>query len=284
MAWQRKTPFGYEMRNGQIQICPDEADAIEFIYDAYRQGESFLKIATAMSELGIRYHQTTPEWNKNMVKRILENKKYIGCEGFPVIIAENIWQDVQEIRFDKTARYTRQSLCTEMVKRKIMCGECGATFSKETAINTSGTRWWHCSNPECTCSMKMKDDALEETISGLMGRLFTAPELLDYAECEDAPPAPEAVKIQNEIHRELGRPEFDEEYLITLIFACAAEKYAALSDRSDQRRAAGIKSLLHSRAAQTTFDAELFESAVYSLLITAGNTISLQLISGNILT
>ena len=74
MAWQRKIPFGYEVRGGLIQPHPQEADAVRYIFRQYQAGASLLAIAEDMTRQGIRYHRHTAEWNKNMVKRILENE------------------------------------------------------------------------------------------------------------------------------------------------------------------------------------------------------------------
>ena len=38
MAWQRKIPFGYEIRGGLIQPHPQEADAVRYIFGQYLAG------------------------------------------------------------------------------------------------------------------------------------------------------------------------------------------------------------------------------------------------------
>ena len=81
MAWQRKIPFGYMICGGLILPHPQEADAVRYIFGQYLAGASLLTIAEGMTRQDIRYHQHTAEWNKNMVKRILENAKYTGADG-----------------------------------------------------------------------------------------------------------------------------------------------------------------------------------------------------------
>ena len=68
MAWQRKIPFGYMIRDGLIQPHSQEADAVQYIFRQYLAGGSLLTIAEDMIRQGVRYHQHTAEWNKNMVK------------------------------------------------------------------------------------------------------------------------------------------------------------------------------------------------------------------------
>lgn len=78
MAWQRKIPFGYMMENGIPTRCEAEATAVQAIYAMYRSGSSYNQIASEMERRGVPYHAHTPQWNKHMVKRILENPRYLG--------------------------------------------------------------------------------------------------------------------------------------------------------------------------------------------------------------
>ena len=79
MAWQRKTPFGYQIQNGRITCHPEEAESVRYIFSHYLLGSSYNQIADEMAQQGVRYHQHTAQWNKHMVKRILENERYLGC-------------------------------------------------------------------------------------------------------------------------------------------------------------------------------------------------------------
>jgi len=282
MAWQRKIPFGYKMEKGEIVQHTDEADAVAFIYDSYLQGGSYLTIAKAMTELGVRYHAATTEWNKHMVKRILENLKYTGDDGYPAILPVDVWNGAQAKRDGKTADWQNQSICVELVKRRMLCGECGSVISKDASAR-DGVRWWHCSNPECPVTLKMRDDALEETVTALLNRLITSPEMFDPRE----PTAPrasfDAARMQNEINRELGKADLNEEYLTSLILACAAEKYALLDDGSEQRKIAGVKTELTKRPLLTAFDPALFSDTTEALLVMADKTLALRVAGGNII-
>ena len=81
----RTIPFGYMMRNGEIQPKPTESKAVQNIFQAYLNGSSLLAIANWMSSQGIPYNGIDFVWNKNMIKRILENEKYLGRNGYPAI-------------------------------------------------------------------------------------------------------------------------------------------------------------------------------------------------------
>ncbi len=283
MAWQRKIPFGYRMKNGEIAPHPEEAEAVAFIYDSYIQGESYLRIAAAMGELGIRYHEATPVWNKHMVKRMLENPVYTGQKSYPAILSSKTWSAAQEVRQSKTKDWQGQSRCVELLKRRMVCAECGTPFNKNTPTNTSGNRWWNCGNPECACALKIRDGALEEAVASLLNRLITQPELLDQRESGGVPLSMEAVRMQNEISRELSKTELNQDYLTALIFACAAEKYAMLDDCAARGKAARLKAKLQMRSLPSAFDPTLFEEAAEALLVSANGALALRLTGGNII-
>lgn len=61
MAWQRKIPFGYMIRDGLTQPHPQEADAVRYIFGQYLAEASLLAIAEDMTRRGPRYHQHTAE-------------------------------------------------------------------------------------------------------------------------------------------------------------------------------------------------------------------------------
>ena len=73
MARNRVIPFGYCMKNGEITTEPKEVYAVAEIFREYLNGSSLLQIAKLMESENIRYTEDSDHWNKNMVKRIIEN-------------------------------------------------------------------------------------------------------------------------------------------------------------------------------------------------------------------
>ncbi len=283
MGWQRQIPFGYRMAGGKIVSCPIEAEAVAFIYARYRQGDSYLTIAEAMSKRDIRYHNATGAWNKHMVKRILENPKYAGLGEYPPLLPRDVWHAAQTVRSGKTAAYIGQTPAVRMLKRRMMCGVCGAPIDKHTRTNASGKRWWYCSAPECPVRLTLPDHDLERTVTGLLNRLVASPDLLEPREAHEQPASFEAARIQNEIYRELGKPELDEDHLASLIFTCAEEKYAALGGGLPEGKISALKEELGNRAPLTEFDAALFAATADTLLVMAGSALALRTVGGNII-
>lgn len=101
MKKNRNIPFGYCMINGKYAVNSGEAVAIKQIFTEYSDGKSLNEIAAKMA---IPYHSDKPVWNKNMVKRVLENRRYIGECDYPQIIESQIFNDVQNIKSEKNTR------------------------------------------------------------------------------------------------------------------------------------------------------------------------------------
>lgn len=101
MKKNRNILFGYCMINGKYAVNTIETSAVKQIFTEYSDGKSLNEIAAKMT---VPYHSEKPVWNKNMVKRVLENRRYIGEFDYPQIIESQIFIDVQNIKSEKNTR------------------------------------------------------------------------------------------------------------------------------------------------------------------------------------
>lgn len=114
MARNRVIPFGYCMKNGEITTNPKEVYAVSTIFREYLNGSSLLQIAKLMESEKIRYTEDSDRWNKNMVKRIIENEKYLGTDKYPQIIDEETFKTANEKRVRKATTFN--SICDDLQK------------------------------------------------------------------------------------------------------------------------------------------------------------------------
>ena len=98
MLKNRSIPFGYCMVNGKYALNASEADAVQKIFVDYIGGKSLKSIA---AEMQIPYNMGKAVWNKNMVCRVLENKKYIGENGYPQIITAEDFEQATRIKAER---------------------------------------------------------------------------------------------------------------------------------------------------------------------------------------
>ena len=98
MLKNRNIPFGYCIVNGKYALNATEAEAVKQIFEQYISGKSLKAIA---AEMTVPYITGKPDWNKNMVCRVIENTKYIGEGGFPKIIFDEDFNRAAEIKAER---------------------------------------------------------------------------------------------------------------------------------------------------------------------------------------
>lgn len=84
--------FGYRKnKNGDLEICPEEAKIVRLIFDLYLQGNSILSIIKELESREILTPSGKKKWCNQAIVKILMNEKYIGnvllkktyTDGFP---------------------------------------------------------------------------------------------------------------------------------------------------------------------------------------------------------
>ena len=115
----RNIPFGYTMENGKIIFHPAESQVVQDIFSDYLGGQSLLKIAQSLNERQIEYMPGTTGWNKARLKRIIEDKRYIGNASYPPIIEQSIYDKAQAVRASRNTQKTLDQIgrasCRERV-------------------------------------------------------------------------------------------------------------------------------------------------------------------------
>ena len=79
----RKVLYGYQIRNGALEIVPEEQRTVSMVFTLYNAGASYQAISDALNRQSIPYCREVPLWNKHKVKRLLENPRYTGKGDTP---------------------------------------------------------------------------------------------------------------------------------------------------------------------------------------------------------
>lgn len=278
MAWQRKTPFGYMVQNGETVPCPAEADAVHSIFTRYLAGASYSRIAEEMSKGNIPYHQHTNHWNKHMVKRILENGKYLGTGGYPRLVSDEDFLAVQLQREDKTD-YAPCPAGLRPIREKAVCAVCGSRITRDT--KSHGRPRWVC--PDCGAIVRISDEAVQRLVSQRLRQLVDAPDLLTPPPTPEAVPSLDALRIQNELNLCFNRSDINPDYMKTLIFAAAAEQYAVLPDLTPVHDMEVLRDRLKTGCVNDNDLQELLAKAVKAVRIGGQDYIELELTNGTMI-
>lgn len=280
MARNRVILFGYCMKNGEITTEPKEVYAVEEIFREYLNGSSFLQIAKLMESEKIRYSEDSDRWNKNMVKRIIENEKYLGTDKYPQIIDENIFKRANEKRVQKAT--TLNLVCDDLqgIRKVTYCLECGEKLFRKT--NGKGREYWNCGNPDCfKYEYRLTDQMIIGAVLTVLNTAIANPSLIENSGGISVySPTVDVIRKQNEINQMTDSLQMDFDRVKAEIFKLAEMKYDCCTYNDSPQKAAEIKALLKNHEQLNTLDIGLFKACVSRIWISHFCTIEVELING----
>ena len=280
MPKNRTISFGYCMKNGEITTEPKEVYAVVTIFDEYLNGKSLSEIANLMQYENIRYSEDSDYWDKNMVKRIIENEKYLGNDTYPQIIAENIFKQANEKRVRKATRLNLISDDLQELRNRTYCSECGHRFSR--IGGNSKYEHWDCRNPDCyRLEYRLTDQMIIGTVLNVLNSAIANPSLLESGgDISIYSPTADIVRQQNEINRMTDSGHIDFDRVKAEIFRLAEMKYDCCSYNDSPQKTEELKSLLQNNEQLNTLDIGLFKSCVSKIWISHFCVFEVELING----
>ena len=280
MKKNRNIPFGYIMQKGEIIAEPTVNQAVKDIFKLYLDGKSMSEIARQMSISQISYNGITFDWNKNMVKRILENEKYLGKDGYPVLIDNETFNHANARKKSKATSVNEISEELKIIRSLTYCKECGHRLSR-IGGNTQ-TDKWDCRNIECSrFNYRLTDNMIKDILLHILNAVIANPDLLDTDSEISAYTTNIKVKCQqNEINRLMDNPEIDSEKVKTEILRLAELKYDCCTYDESPQKTEYLKELLSDREQLNIIDYDLLKSCVSRILIGHFYTIEIEFING----
>ena len=224
----RKLPFGYQMRMGEIVRNEPEAKAVQDIFLQYTLGASLKEISEQMRKTGPVYDEGK-SWNKNMISRILENTKYTGADSYPRLV------DIKSFEAAVEKRQTKQRLPERTPAQKAL---------------------------KRVCSKPPTPD-IEQQITHLLGKLVEQPERIMQPERTSAPVHTNA---QAELDDVLNTQPLDEDAARSLICKLAQEQYDAIGNGEYETER--LRQLFTAFECTAELNAELLQSTVSAVLVT----------------
>jgi hypothetical protein rflaF_15881 len=268
------------MKNGEITTEPKEVYAVAEIFREYLNGSSLLQIAKLMESENIRYTEDSDHWNKNMVKRIIENEKYLGTDKYPQIIDEDIFKRANEKRVQKAT--TLNLVCDDLqgIRKVTYCLECGEKLFRKT--NGKGREYWNCGNPDCfKYEYRLTDQMIIGAVLTVLNTAIANPSLIENSgEISVYSPTVDVIRKQNEINKMSDSIQVDFDRVKSEIFKLAEMKYDCCTYNDSPQKTAEIKALLENHEQLNTLDIGLFKACVSRIWISHFCTIEVELING----
>lgn len=272
-------PFGYIVQNGMVVEQPDEAEAVRRVFDAYIRGISYKAIAEHLSCTGPCYHEGKSAWNKNMVKRILENAQYLG-ERYPALVSMERFSAAARVRDAKPCG-KRASETAQVILKTAVCGVCGAPMRRDTRNTPKGR--WYCGGGSCPHATGLHDAELAERVTTLLNRAIQNPEFLELPKPQGMCASLDITRLSNELSRELEKPDCDEARATKFILELAAAQYAACPNETPREKTRELTALFTQAVPSEGFNPALFTAAVDAVCICPDRTVSLRLKNGQVL-
>ena len=280
MAKNRTIPFGYCMKNGEITTEPKEVYAVVAIFDEYLKGRSLSEIAKLMQSEKIRYNAVSDKWNKNMVKRIIENDKYLGNDTYPQLITDDIFKRANEKRVKKATTLDLIPDDLQEIRKCTYCTECGHKLSR--IGGNSKYEKWDCRNPDCyKFEYRLTDQMIIGAVLNVLNSAIVNPSLLESGgEISTYSPTADIVRKQNEINQMTDSPQVDFDRVKAEIFRLAEMKYDCCSYNDSPQKTEELIALLQNNEQLNTLDIGLFKSCVSKIWISHFCAIEVELING----
>ena len=283
MKKNRNIPFGYTMQKGEIVEELTESQAVKNIFKLYLNGKSTSELARQMSISQISYNGITFDWNKNMVKRILENEKYLGKDGYPALIDSETFYCANARKKSKATSVNEISEELKIIRSLTYCTECGHRLSR-IGGNTQ-TDKWDCRNPECSrFNYRLTDNMIKDILLHILNAVIANPDLLNtYSEISVYTSSVKVKCQQNEINRLMDNPQIDTEKAKTEILKLAELKYECCTYDEGSQKTEYLKELISGREQLNIIDYDLLKSCVSRILIGHFYTIEIEFINGVII-
>ena len=149
-------PYGYRLVNLRLEIQPEEAEIVRWIFQQYLAGASVNEIT---KELNTRSAGNNHKWYKAAVTYILSNERYIGdclwqkcymtstvparqvinrgektqyyAEGKHPAIIDKEASMLQRLRKQEEQQTEATGAAYSILTGRILCGKCGAAFRRK---------------------------------------------------------------------------------------------------------------------------------------------------------
>ena len=237
----RRLPYGYRFDGTTIIIDDIEGKVVKEIYELFCEGVYITKIKNYIKNF---------EMSRHKVKRILEDKVYIGENDIPKIIDEDLFETAQKIKNQRLNEIGKNqdksySYVKENFKDKIFCGECGADYHR---YKRSEEYIWNCSHKVfkrkvCCKNVSLSDEQIENIWSRIVDKINKNPKLLECKENSLKQNSGRYQVLDREIKMaETDAKEYSQEELIKLIYKRASVMYE-MSDYKEEIKKIDITAL-----------------------------------------
>lgn len=274
----RNIPYGYQYKNGSIAIQEKETETVKRIFTEYLNGLSLLKIAEQLNNEHIEYMPGVCGWNKSRIKRILEDERYLGSNGYPSIIDEDMHKTLMWIKSEKnTQKGTNRKADIFNLGVPILCPKCGSKMCRRHDSNRKCQDWWLCQNDNCKKTISISDSDLIYGIIGCLNTVISNNDIIKTVTDVDKEPSLDVRRLENEISRVLDSHSFDKNILRKKMLERVSLKYKDID--SQKYTSKRLKADFANASPLSRFSMDLFNRTVKAITFSDDGAVSIILIN-----
>lgn len=275
----RNIPYGYQYKNGSIAIQTEETETVTRIFTEYRNGLSLLKIAEQLNNEHIEYMPGVCGWNKSRIKRIIEDERYLGTNGYPPIIDEDMHKTLMLIKSEKnTQKGTDRKADIFNLGVPILCPKCGSKMCRRHDSNRKCPDWWLCQNDSCKNIISISDNDLIYGITECLNTVISNPDIIETVTDVDKEPSLDVYRLENEISRMLDSHGFDKKLLRKKMLERVSLKYKDID--SQKYTSKRLKADFANASPLINFSMDLFNRTVKAIKFSTDGEVNIVLING----
>lgn len=274
----RNIPYGYQYKNGSIAIHEKETETVKHIFTEYLNGLSLLKIAEQLNNEQIEYMPGVCGWNKSRIKRIIEDERYLGTNGYPPIIDEDTHKTLIQIKSEKnTQKGTDRKADIFNLGVPILCPKCGSKMCRRHDSNRKCPDWWLCQNDNCKKTIGISDNDLIYGITECLNTIISNPDIIETVTAVDKESSLDVRRLENEIIRMLDSHGFDKSSLRKKMLECVSVKYRNIDSR--KYISEKLKADFANASPLSAFSMDLFSRTVKAINLSRNGIVSIVLMN-----
>ena len=272
----RTIPYGYTYAEGRIILHSQESEIVREVCRDYLSGQSMLIIAQGLNNRMIEYMVGVYGWNKARIKRIIEDKRYLGDEKYPAIIDEETYAKMCELK-DKKNTQTGVDRNTSIFKLQvnIVCPNCKSKMHRRCDNVYTHKERWICTNARCKTMIVKADTDLLNDINGLLNGVVEKPDRIEMPTKTEFSPSLQLERMNDAISGQFNAVSVDKQSIRNRMMNYVALKYEELD--AMRCKAKKLKDIFLTAKTTDEFSKELFDRTVVRINLYVGGEVGIVL-------
>lgn len=275
----RSVLYGYCYENGRIISQRTESEIMNEIFRKYRNGKSLLAIAEDLNNREVEYIPGVAGWNTSRIMRLIKDRRYLGDEKYPALIAEDEYNELQSIREEKnTQKGIDRGADIFQMSIPIRCSICDAPMRRVVNRRANIPIRWRCQARICRMTIGKTDENVLAELTELLNTVIANPEIIEIPHSKDPKWDIELGRLNGEINRLFDCMPIDRDAVQKKMVEYASLKYTGLD--TSVIKAQRLKDVFMATTPMKEFSIEFLERTADKIKMYADGMLGIVLENG----